>query len=434
MFRIGCAEQVLEVPLFAELYGYGPFVGRRNIGVADPLRCRIVVFDDGSEQAVIVYTDTCTTCDRLAREVRAELAEKYDLRPDGIAFTATHTHSGPILSTTGGGIGCGEPSPEFIRYWRRQVIQLTGRALADREEIASADAGTAPLRAKLGKNRVTRELNNTDPLIRFVRFRRPDGSVKLFIHNHAMHGIAANGPLYRFVSSDWMGCVNALLQEEKLCDTPIYLQGPAGNINTATSCQSAGNTCEHRNIARSYLDSLKAGLASARDFPPGPVKVLLRTAEFPCVPQTSAELREDAAKFRTMGDPYWDFKGSELEEMALLMDRGRQFRVFHDLQYFGIGEMGIFFIPGELYLEPGLELYTRAQAPVPLLSTVSNGDGDYYFTAESAARFPDVLSRGKALFGYYEIYGYMGKHRFKYRTDIARFVVDNMLGLEGECR
>ena len=32
---IGAAENILEVPLFAELGGYGPFRGRRNWGVRD---------------------------------------------------------------------------------------------------------------------------------------------------------------------------------------------------------------------------------------------------------------------------------------------------------------------------------------------------------------------------------------------------------------
>ena len=32
----GAAENVVEAPLFAELGGFGPFLGRRNLGVRDP--------------------------------------------------------------------------------------------------------------------------------------------------------------------------------------------------------------------------------------------------------------------------------------------------------------------------------------------------------------------------------------------------------------
>ena len=48
MFKIGCAEEELKVPLFAELYGYGHYAARRNTGVHEPLYCRAFSFNDGS--------------------------------------------------------------------------------------------------------------------------------------------------------------------------------------------------------------------------------------------------------------------------------------------------------------------------------------------------------------------------------------------------
>ena len=47
MFKIGCAEQKLEVPLFTELYVYGPYAGRRNMGVHEDLYCRAFSFFNG---------------------------------------------------------------------------------------------------------------------------------------------------------------------------------------------------------------------------------------------------------------------------------------------------------------------------------------------------------------------------------------------------
>ena len=56
-FRLGCAEEALEVPLFVELYGYGPFIGRRNLGAHDPLYCRAFYFDDGRNRAMFITAD-----------------------------------------------------------------------------------------------------------------------------------------------------------------------------------------------------------------------------------------------------------------------------------------------------------------------------------------------------------------------------------------
>ena len=75
----------MEVPLFTELYGYGHFASRRNTGVYEPLYCRAFTFYDGRHRAVIVYSDLCTTDDQFARELRAQIATRLRIRPEGIA-------------------------------------------------------------------------------------------------------------------------------------------------------------------------------------------------------------------------------------------------------------------------------------------------------------------------------------------------------------
>ena len=85
MFKIGCAESLLEVPLFAELYGYGHFASRRNTGVYEPLYARAVTFYDGTKRALIIYSDLCTTDTRFARELRAQIAGKLRINPEAIA-------------------------------------------------------------------------------------------------------------------------------------------------------------------------------------------------------------------------------------------------------------------------------------------------------------------------------------------------------------
>ena len=52
ILRVGCSDAEIPVPLFTELYGYGPFLGRRNRGVRDPLHCRVASFFDGNERLI----------------------------------------------------------------------------------------------------------------------------------------------------------------------------------------------------------------------------------------------------------------------------------------------------------------------------------------------------------------------------------------------
>ena len=69
--KVGCAENIIEVPLFAELGGYGPFLGRRNRGVRDPLYARVLTVNDGVNRNVVVVTDTIPlTPERTPDKVR----------------------------------------------------------------------------------------------------------------------------------------------------------------------------------------------------------------------------------------------------------------------------------------------------------------------------------------------------------------------------
>lgn len=425
MLKIGCCEQVLDVPLFAELYGYGPFAGRRNRGVREPLYCRAVTFFDGERRALVIYTDTCVTADLLVQRMRARIANLYCLDPEGVTFVATHTHSAPLLGY--GGIGSGERNLEFEQTWENAVMKVVAAALANEEKVIEAEAGKSPLTKPLGKNRVEPDKNITDPAIRWVRFKRADGSVKLLIHNHGIHGIASNGHLYRSVSADWMGCANKLIRSRGIAQMPLFMLGPAGDINTFTSCSELGTDNAAEQIAEAYVDDLENDLKNGEKVDVSKVAFKLWNVEFPTIRQNAEQLRKDAEVFRSFAEPYWENNADRLEEMAILAERGRDLGVRHDLQILRIGELAFFFVPGELYIEPGLELMKQSGSDFPFVATVSNGNGGYIYTEASALRYPDIASKGERLFGYYELYGYMHGLRFKYQNNIASFVIKQFL-------
>ena len=433
MFKIGCAEEELKVPLFTELYGYGHYAARRNTGVHEPLWCRAFSFYDGVRRAMIVYSDLCATDDQFARELRARIATKLRINPEGIAFTATHTHSGPALSAENPDTS-GIRNAEFRTCWENTVMRVALDAFMDEEEIGSADAGRAPLEQPIGKNRVEPEKNITDPAIRWARFRRPDGSVKLLIHNHGVHGIADNGSLSLKVSSDWMGAANRLIRKQGLAGYALFLQGPAGDINTRTTCAAEKRETVGTGLGAEYVRYLAAGFAGGEALPLGEIGFALKTFDFPVVRQTPAELRADADSFRARGRndrerDYWAVNAQRLDEMALLTEKGFDLGSCHDLQIIRIGGAEFFFVPGELYIEPGLALLKGAGSKFPFAATVSNGNGQYFFTEKSGRRYPCASCTAEKLFGYYEIYAYMHQLLFRYRNDIASFVVDHLLAM-----
>ena len=431
MFKIGCSEGILEVPLFVELYGYGPFQGRRNLGVHDPLYCRACFFDDGKNRAMVISSDICVMDQVYAEEMRAVISKDHRIDPECIAFTATHTHSGPALGASCG-IGSGAPDQRVQDNWKRLVVELAAKAVLDQEEIAKAQAGRAPLTRKLGKNRVEPEKNITDESIRWIRFLRQDGSCKLLLHSHGIHGIAMNLPFHKLVSADWMGAANRKIKEQKLASMPLFFLGPCGDINTYTSCNNLKNDTAADVIADQYIadltKSMNAGGETITDLS---ISGTLKNCAFPVVEQTAEGLRKDAETFQQISRQ----QPIRLTEMAILREKGADLTVRNDLQVIRFGkDISFLFIPGEYFIEPGTDLMARSQAKYSFAVTVANGNGQYFPSEADMKRYPDIQSAltctNNCRFGFYEIYGYMSQLRFKYQDNIAEFVASKLLTME----
>lgn len=432
--KIGVAEQKMDIPLFAELYGYGVYVERRNRGVLEDLYCRAYSFNDGTHRALIIYTDTCSTDTNYAREMREKLSTAYGVEPQGIAFVATHTHSAPALHNNPNGFPSGIPLASFQEYWKDMVMKVAGEALANEEPIASIEGGKTVIEKKISRNRVEREKNITDPAIRWAKFKRADGTVKLFLHNFGMHGVTANGSLWLMASSDWPGAVNRLVKEDGICEMPLFMLGPAGDQMPLRTCLDLGSIHGTSVEAGLYMDTLKQSLASGEAVSLGAVTYDLKTIELPSRTQTAEQLREDAISLRdtdkASGNNYWSSKAGRLEEMAMLLEQGKDLSTKLDFQVIRIGDLHFFFVPGELYVEPGIRLLESAKTKYPFVATVANGNGAYFFTEDSGRKYPDIRSRDNKVFGFYEINLYMMRHAFRYENNVADFVVDSLLEME----
>lgn len=431
---VGAAEKIVDVPLFAELGGYGPFRGRRNIGVRDPLYCRVLTVNDGNRRNVVIITDMIASSQLHSRLLRMELAEEFSLYPDGIMFAGTHTHSGPCLASCD--VGYGEPSAEFAANWRAAVRECVREAIAG-EEVVKAFSGKAPIRKQLGSRRTMGGDKHTDPESRFVKFCREDGSVKLLLHNHAMHGVVFGPQLY--VSADWMGDVNRKIKERKMAEIPLFLYGTAGDVNVIWTHSREERDKNLEWISESYTNDLQTALDECEEIPLFKVNSVLRSVEFPTEKVDPAEYRTIAAKLQEkaeqgVGDvKLLNFIHDRMIEMAVMAERGHDFRVIRDLQIVRMGELEIFAIPGEAFLVIGEELMKRASVKFPLALSVANGDSGYFPDKEMFARYPSVYdSDDFGAFGFYEVWFGPGQLRPKFKPEISSFIVEKLLELEKE--
>jgi len=413
---MGFASSKLEVPLFAELYGYGPFLGRRNQGIHEDIFCRAASFEQNGERAIIIVSDLVTMDEQRARDVRSAIAQRLHINSDGIMLCATHTHSAPTISP---GIGWGELNQEFVDNWIKTAVATALEAVTD-EEAVSMHGGKVDLSRQLGKNRVFAD-GPTDPDIRWIRFKRQDGSSKLLLHNHGMHGVIF-GPQMLYVSSDWSGTANRVIEERKLAENAMFLQGACGNINTepvAVDFETGKKAITK--LVKSYVNDLATGLGNdnEQNLCPFPLKSILKKHTLPHKAVTPSQLREKA---KVLSNSYLC---NRMEEMALYMEAGNSIEVQADLQSIRIGDLYIYALPGEPFYEIGHDIARKSPGKMAIISEVSNGNCRYFPTRETFEKFPDITSQAGS--GYYEIHQGCGRFMPEYIDEIGDYIIDKCL-------
>ena len=422
---VGCAERVIETPLFVELYGYGPFLGRRNRGVHDPLHCRAASFRQGERRVLVIANDLVTMSRAGAWEVRRGITASAGLEPEAILLCGSHTHSGPTVSR---GIGWGELDPDFRAGWVRTAIATGLAAIAD-ETPVTLWVGRSPLRERLGVNRVEAG-GPTDPDIRWLLARRESGGNKLLLHNHGMHGVVFGSEML-LVSADWPGLATQTIVARGLAENALFLQGAEGNVNTDPCCRGlADGEPVLQRLAASYVDSLAAGLGEAAPMQSEAVGFALRDVVFPTKPCTPESLRAAAAGLR-QGHPERVYLIRRLEEMAIHLEHGGTPQVTADLQVLRLGDVAIHSVPGEPFVEVGAEIMGRSPAAFPLVAAIANGNCRYFPTPATFAQHPDIL--GPSGYGYYEIHQGCGRFMPEYADDVAEFLCAQTVALAREC-
>lgn len=420
--HLGCASREIPVPLFTELYGYGPFLGRRNRGILDPLHCRVASFRDGVVRLIIISNDLVTMDPGRVQEVRTVLCQRLGMPPECIMICGSHTHSGPTISP---GIGWGELNPQFVETWKETAVATALDAVAD-ECPATLTVGSVPLSQPLGYNRVSPG-GPTDPDIRWICCRDESGGTKLLIHNHGMHGVVFGSKML-LVSADWPGAVNQRIIDAKLAHNVLFLQGPAGNINTKPCCVGLE---EGRpvlaDIAEKYVAGLSAGLQNGTDVSASPLSADMVSVSMPCRDVDPEFLRKTAAQLREVGG--MAYQSDRMEEMAIYMEAGGETDITAAFQVLRIGDICIYAVPGELFVELGMQLLARSPGKRPLIATLANDNLRYIPTPEAFAANPEIVTEKRG-YGYYETQftGY-GRFRSAFKPNVGPFLVERMLGI-----
>lgn len=373
-------------------------------GVHDEIYVRAMVVSDAQPDAVptaLVVADLVSLPPAQTDEIRAEIARTVGIPASAVIVATTHTHGGPATDERT------EASPlvsEYASCVRRIVVQAVEAAAAQRHPARMLlGFGNEPT---VGKNR-RRAGGVVDPAVPTIRVEDADGRVVGIVCCYACHPVTL-GPDNRLITADYPGAVVRTLEAVYPGAVAMFVTGCAGQINTghsATASLSVGPS-EFRSFREmSRLGTAIAGaaiqtseqIAGPRGTPsavaPGTspasaVRAVTVAVAAPRLPSgDAASFRELASNWqRRLAELPPDDADAQVESDQLNRWVGWADRMAAGAPHADVvpldvtalrwGDIVVVGLPGEPFVEFGLEIRERAPVPV-VVAGYANGCPGY---------------------------------------------------------
>jgi len=346
----GTAKVDITPPVGAWLSGYGSR-DKPSEGILDPLYAKALVLDDGQSKIAIISADLLWVPLEMTNEIRRQVQDKIGIPQENIMICGTHTHFAPKIDRIAKDwpdAAVAEIDESYVQVLKKKIF----------DSIMLADKGIKEVKLGVGKgemteivyNRRTKKPDGTvamtfnlpaaspdltfgpiDPELCLLRIDDSDGSLVAAVVNYACHPVSGD-PIrekFYYISADYPA-YTAQVVEQAEGGNCIFLLGTAGNINPVRI-----------NMKNPRIQTGKAlGGAALRHLqftqPCGDVKISALKQP------VSLPLKKDLPPDRLLSIG----KDSETQDT--------------EIQVLRIGDVYIVGLPGEVLVEIGLEIKSKA--------------------------------------------------------------------------
>lgn len=362
-------------------------------GVHDPLRVRALVVtdntddtdDSGGTESALVVADLIHLTPAQATEIRERIEHATGIPADAVIVATTHTHGGPAVDDRY------RLSPS-VRAYADTVI---GSAV---QSVVAAASSKVPARMLLnvgseptvGKNR-RRAGGIMDPAVPTIRIEDEAGQVIGVVCSYACHPVTL-GPDNHLITADYPGAVVQALEAVYPGAAAIFLTGCAGQINTGHAAEASLAT--NSSNVRTFPEMARLGRAiagaavQASEQSAGPRGVPLASAPVPgpsdqvsaatirvAAPRlpvdapdvllaSAAQWREALSSGQSSAEESGRYErwADWAERMAAAAPHDEHLSL--DVTALRWGSICLVGLPGEPFVEFGLEIKERASAAV----------------------------------------------------------------------
>lgn len=392
----GAAQVCITPPLSVSLAGY--FHDRIADSVRDDLFARALVLRVGDASIALVSCDLVSAEESWVTIAKQMIEADTGITPDRVLICATHTHTGPEV----------RPGRLFSVHpgWIEQLPRLIADAVKEANE-SQFEARLHPGQGSeedLAFNRLWRMKDGTelfgrgepgqaiapagdiDPEALVLKVADKSGRLRALVVNYALHVDVIGGGGANFISADWPGEMAKAVGQVYGDDVvTLFLNGCCGDIN---HCTHFPTEIALRGPEKSIqLGRALAGIAmnAAEKAEPMPVAAMGATLEGVPIPYYTREsvMRTYAEELRALEHP-GDFEQYVINNFDSWPFDGQVAQV--PVQALRVGDVAFVGLPGEIFVDHGLETKYWSPAPFTFIAELANGWFGYVPTTDQAER------------------------------------------------
>jgi len=373
MLKAGAAQRDITPLLRISLVGY--FHDRKAVDVRDPLYAKAIVLEADGERIAIVLCDLIALEREEIEKARELIESRCGIPPQNVMIACTHTHTGPATVSVLG-VDRDEGYLEFLIPRIADTVQMACQRLREakvgwevgREERISFNRRywmkDGQVRTNPGYNNpdIVRPAGPIDPDVMAIRIADAQGNTIAVLANFALHYVG--GSPSNVVSADYFGMFAEEIQRmHGESFVAILSNGCCGDINNI-DVHNPPERREGYEHAQHVASILAADVYSLTEHAKLIEDVQLNAASkritIPVRPITEEMIESAKAILRDAPDDVNRYTREQIyaREILFLSEMPRQ--VETEVQVFAIrseqGEMAIVGLPGEIFVEIGLQI------------------------------------------------------------------------------
>jgi len=377
MLKVGFAEVDITPPLGIEMSGHWNI--RLATGVRDPLFAHAMVIDDGRVPICLITCDVLSLRRSTVLAARAAISETTGIAPDRIGISATHTHYGPMTAQLW--TRDQQPDADYLADMLAGIIAAGTEAFEARRPAQIGIGWTFEGKLSFNRRYMMRDGNvlmhppvgssdilypegPTDPKVGIIAARDADGAPLGYWVNFACHATVA-GTADEF-SADFPGALAAEIKRRhgdeivtlfgngccgNLCQIDVFDPDRPRNGDELLKIMGEGlaDNVDRAETEMDFADDLVLDVRSEE------IAIPLRRIPDEMVAEAEAILADRDAHEHN------DIKYAEMW-LELTERKRTEPMIPGEVQVFRIGEVAVVLLPGEVFVEYGLEIKLKSPA------------------------------------------------------------------------